>query len=191
MIRKPLLKRDIEIAQSHTLSASAAARYLGVSYLTYKKYAKLYGLHESHKNPSGKGIKKVINRGGHGLKDILDGKHPNYNHRRLKERIIHSGLLPNECGLCGYNQSRPDGKVPLQLYCKDGDRHNLKLDNLELRCFNCYYLTVGKVDAKLLIGGQIYQDDFNERLDVEGEDIDIEALQREVQEGMENGIGEP
>ena len=38
----------------------AAARYLHVSYQHYKKYAKMYGLFESHKNQSGKGIPKFL-----------------------------------------------------------------------------------------------------------------------------------
>ena len=42
----------IEDAQSQTKSNMAAARWLGVSYLTYRKYAKMYGLFEKHLNPS-------------------------------------------------------------------------------------------------------------------------------------------
>ena len=56
--RLVLTKKMIEDAQSQTKSNMAAARWLGVSYLTYRKYAKTYGLFEKHLNPSGVGIKK-------------------------------------------------------------------------------------------------------------------------------------
>ena len=39
-----LTKKMIEDAQSQTKSNMAAARWLSVSYLTYRKYAKMYGL---------------------------------------------------------------------------------------------------------------------------------------------------
>ena len=39
-----LTKKMIEDAQSQTKSNMAAARWLSISYLTYRKYAKLYGL---------------------------------------------------------------------------------------------------------------------------------------------------
>ena len=39
-----LTKKMIEDAQSQTKSNMAAARWLSVSYLTYRKYAKIYGL---------------------------------------------------------------------------------------------------------------------------------------------------
>jgi transcriptional regulator with XRE-family HTH domain len=54
----PLLENDIREAQSKSLSAHDAARKLGISYNTYKKYAKSYGIFENLKNPFGIGIIK-------------------------------------------------------------------------------------------------------------------------------------
>ena len=34
---------------------------------------------------------------------------------------------------------------------KDGDKTNHKLDNLQLLCYNCYYLTVDNVVGKRVI----------------------------------------
>ena len=51
-------KKMIEDSQAVTKSNSAAARWLGIHYLTYRKYAKIYGLWERHLNPEGVGIKK-------------------------------------------------------------------------------------------------------------------------------------
>ena len=53
-----LTKNMIVNAQENTPSARQAALWLGVTYNTYKKWAKYYGVFEDHKNQSGKGIKK-------------------------------------------------------------------------------------------------------------------------------------
>ena len=41
---RPLLESEIKAAQEKSRSAFEAARSLGVSYNTYKKYAQLYGI---------------------------------------------------------------------------------------------------------------------------------------------------
>ena len=67
-----LTKKMIEDAQSQTKSnMRPAARWLGVSYLTYRKYAKIYGLFEGHLNQSGVGIKKGYGRWIKSLDQIL------------------------------------------------------------------------------------------------------------------------
>jgi len=38
-----------------------------------------------------------------------------------------------------------DGKVPLVLDFKDGDRKNHKYDNLRMLCFNCSFLLNGNL----------------------------------------------
>lgn len=176
---RPLLKRDIEAAIANSMSAAGAARYLGVNYITYRKYAKLYGLFQT--NPTGKGIKKVSRKGAAGLDTILGGQHPNYSHRRLKERLVRAGMLKNECYLCGYKETRPDGRGPFILNCIDGDQQNLKLENLELRCFNCWFLTTGRLDPKTVIGAITKQQDAIQALP---EGTDIEELQREALEEL-------
>ena len=75
MPSKLLTKEDIQRAMNVTRSNRAAARYLHVTYNTYKKYAKLYKnedgitLLEAHKNQEGKGIPKRRKPNG----DIFDG----------------------------------------------------------------------------------------------------------------------
>ena len=41
-IRRPLLQAEIELAIKNSQSAKGAARFLGVSYNTFKKYGKMY-----------------------------------------------------------------------------------------------------------------------------------------------------
>jgi len=58
---RPLLESEIKGIQKKARSAAEAAKLLGVSYNTYKKYAKQYGIFEDLKNPFGLGIRKGTN----------------------------------------------------------------------------------------------------------------------------------
>ena len=57
---KPIPKGKIEWAIQNTKSIRAASKFLGVSYNTFKKYAKMYDLFEQNNNPSGIGTIKVV-----------------------------------------------------------------------------------------------------------------------------------
>jgi hypothetical protein len=51
-----------------------------------------------------------------------------------------------ECESCGFNEVRViDGQMPILLSQKDGNRENYDIDNLEVLCYNCYYLISGNV----------------------------------------------
>ena len=54
--RKVITKNMLLRAQENTVSAAEASRWLEVSYNTYKKWAKYYGVFEQHKNQEGVGI---------------------------------------------------------------------------------------------------------------------------------------
>ena len=146
--RRPLLKKDIEEAQRNSLSAAGAARILGVSYATYKKYARSYDIHEQHVNQGGKGIPKPNAQGKRfALSDILEGKHPTYNVKSLQQRLIKGGYMDEQCTLCSFEERRiTDFKIPLMLIFKDGDRTNHLLENIYLLCYNCAFLTVGELN---------------------------------------------
>ena len=58
--RKVITKNMILRAQGETSSNMAASRWLEVSYNTYKKWAKYYGVFERLKNQAGVGIKKGL-----------------------------------------------------------------------------------------------------------------------------------
>ena len=57
---RPILESQIKAAQAASRGAFEAARTLGISYNTYKKYAKMYGLFENLKNPYGYGINRAV-----------------------------------------------------------------------------------------------------------------------------------
>ena len=138
---KPLLESEIKDAQKKARSAMEAARVLGVSYNTYKKYARKYGIFEDLKNPDGTGIRKGYNikRGKYSLDDLIAGKYPDYPVWKLKSRLLLNVYMFEKCSCCGFEEKRlSDGKVPLVLDFIDGDTKNYKLDNLRMLCPNCY-----------------------------------------------------
>ena len=98
---KPLSKQLIIGAINKTKSNRAAARYLGVSYIHYKKWAKNYepteegypDLFEQHKNQSGKGIPKHLTSAKQSqwsVADILDGTiaSTHFNPEELKKKLV-------------------------------------------------------------------------------------------------------
>ena len=157
MLPKPLSKEDIVRAMKVTLSNKAAARYLHVSYIHYKRFAQNFTdettgrtLFEMHKNQSGKGIPKFItNRGKEpALLDVIEGRVPieSYTPEKLKRRLLQEGYLYEYCNKCNFSERRViDYKIPLLLNFKDGNKKNWNIDNVELLCYNCYFLYVGDV----------------------------------------------
>ena len=146
---------------ANSKSNRGAAFFLNVSFNTYRKYASYYidiesglSLFELHKNQSGKNIPKgsVIQNGYYKLDDILEGKHPDYNPKKLKRRLIQQCILEEKCARCGFEERRVfDYSVPLLLDWIDGDMTNHKRENVQLLCYNCYYLTVDNVAGKKLM----------------------------------------
>ena len=139
---KPIPKSRIEWAIKSTLSIGAAARYLGIAYNTFKKYAIMYDLFEQNKNQRGKGITTKGNTGwGVKIQDLFDGKNPNYPHWKLQERVVRDGYLKQECNNCGFDDYREsDMRGPYLICFLDGDPKNHSLDNLYLLCYNCFYI---------------------------------------------------
>ncbi len=153
---KPLSKEMILAAMGKTKSNRAAARYMNVSYIHYKRWAKLYeskthdNLFEQHKNQSGKGIPKFLKGNGKepALIDIIEGRidSSSFSPDKLKYRLITEGHLLEECGACGFQERRVlDYKMPLLLHFKDNNKKNYRKENIELLCYNHYFLTVGDI----------------------------------------------
>ena len=147
-------ENDIRYAMENTKSNSEAARFLKVSFTTYKKYAKMYidsatdtTLWELHKNQAGKGIRKnVVNArsGPYTIDKILTGEHPNYPTWKLRNRLLALGIFKENCACCNYEERRmTDDTTPLLLDHIDGDVTNHQVENLQMLCLNCYYMQVG------------------------------------------------
>jgi len=152
---KPILKDDILRAMKMTKSNQSAARYLGISYVHYKRYAKTYvdeetskTLFEKHLNPMGRGIRKHLGGKDPDLKGLMDGEIfvKSYSLNRYKDRLIQNGHIEEKCNSCNFNEQRVnDYKAPLLIHFKDKNKMNWRIDNIELLCYNCYFLHIGNV----------------------------------------------
>ena len=188
---KPLSKEQILAAQAKTKSNMAAARYLHVSYQHYKRYAKTYNLFDSHKNQSGKGIPKFLKgtkKMPHML-EIIEGRiaASSFDPNKLKYSLIEQGYLLEECAVCSFKERRVmDYKMPLLLHFKDNNSNNYSLDNIQLLCYNHYFLTVGDIfndkDIKQI---ETKQEHFGTSENVEWE-VDDYHLQRLKELGLED-----
>ena len=163
---KPISKEQILAAMSQTLSNKAAARYLHVSYTHYKRWAKTYdateegynNLFEQQLNQAGKGIPKFLRSNGKepALIDIIEGKidASSFSPEKIKYRLITEGHLFEECNVCKFNERRvSDYKIPLLLNFKDNNKKNYRKENIELLCYNHYFLTVGDIFTDKQIKG--------------------------------------
>lgn len=155
--KRDLTEAVIRNAMKHTQSNFQAARYLNVTIDTYRKYARLYidqetgkTLYDLHINNSGKGIKRVSWRHDISIEKINEimssDSYRAINQQKLKGRLIYEGILRMECYNCGHHEKRVvDYKQPLILSFKDGNKNNWKIENLEMLCYNCYFLYVGNL----------------------------------------------
>ena len=181
---KPLSKEMIVAAQAKTMSNMGAARYLHVSYQHYKRYAKLYGLFEDHKNQSGKGIPKFLKSKGKepALLDIIEGRvsAASFTPAKIKYRLIEAGYLLEQCSMCGFQERRVlDYKMPLLLHFKDNNKSNYSKENTELLCYNHYFLTVGDIftekDVKQIESHQEHHG-TSEKIEFEIDDYHLQRL---------------
>ena len=153
--QKIITKEQFLNAMKMTKSNMSCARYLGISYMHYSRYAKSYIDEESgktlfdlHKNQAGKGIRKHLGGKDPDLKSLMDGELyvKSYNLNRYKDRLIQEGYIEEKCNSCGFTEQRVhDYKSPLLIHFKDKNKENWRIENIELLCYNCYFLYIGDV----------------------------------------------
>jgi hypothetical protein len=146
-LAKPLTKEEILDMQKVSTSAHEVARKLGVTYPTYKKYAKMYGVHTLINYPPPKGVRPTgclvnPNKGKYPIEEILQSKWPDFPIHRLKDKLIRSGKKDSCCEQCGFKERRiTDGKIPLLLNFEDGNSKNHSIENLKILCYNCTFVS--------------------------------------------------
>ena len=153
--QKIITKEQLLNAMKMTKSNMSCARYLGISYMHYSRYAKSYideksgkTLFDLHKNQAGRGIRKHLGGKDPDLKALMDGELyvKSYNLNRYKDRLIQEGYIEEKCNSCGFTEQRVhDYKSPLLIHFKDKNKENWKIENIELLCYNCYFLYIGDV----------------------------------------------
>lgn len=134
------MEEQYRLACETSLTMAEAAAKLGVHFNTFKTHAKKFGLYNPNQGGKGKSKPKVDGAGKFPLSDILDGKYPEYQTFKLKNRLIAEGLKQNICEECGISEWQ--GKsLKCELDHIDGDRTNHRLENLRILCPNCHSQT--------------------------------------------------
>ena len=153
--RRIITKKMIEDSQLVTKSSAAASRWLGVNYLTYRKYAKIYGLFEQHLNQRGVGIKKGYGKYRKPLDELLAlDRKIRLTKRYLKKRLVEENWVEEACSSCGYNEMvMTKDNVALLIDYIDDNTRNTKLENIRLLCPNCYLSYNGHMPSS----GQFYK----------------------------------
>ena len=121
-------------------SMSAAAAEIGIHFNTFKKRAIELNCYKP--NQSGKGVTKARMEGNGKipLEEILEGKHPQYQTFKLKNRLFQIGLKQNRCEECGISEW--NGKpIACELDHINGKRTDHRLENLKVLCPNCHSQT--------------------------------------------------
>lgn len=154
-----LTEADVRYVMSCTNSNRHAASFLRMDIDTWKKYASMYmdsesgkNLYELHMNSHGIGISKrgSVKTPKETIEQILQ-KNPKgkIGYKTLKRILIRDGIKPECCALCSFDERRiTDYTVPLVLVFIDGDKLNTTIENMQLICFNCFYLTIGNLSTK-------------------------------------------
>jgi hypothetical protein len=157
---KHITKEDCLRAMKQTRSIMAAARYLNCSYQHLKPFMKAYkdeetglSLFDLHKNQCGKGIPKFMSHTPFGRKhpaieEVVNGNADasSFTPDKLKFKMVEAGYMIEQCYWCGFDEKREaDGKIPLIMFFKDGNKHNYRDGNCQLSCYNCYFLRLGNV----------------------------------------------
>ena len=115
-------------------------REAGGNYDQLKKYIKELNLDVSHFKGRGwnaglQGIGKPIIP----LEKILTTE-SYFQSYKLKNRLFSANLKPKHCENCKWARKTTDGYLPLELHHINGDRHDNRIENLEILCPNCHSL---------------------------------------------------
>lgn len=114
-----------------------ACRKLNLPGTTFKRRA--ISLNVYKPNQGSKGCKKKA-RSKITIDDLNNDKFSNYQTFKLKQWLLKNNLKENKCEICGISEwnNKP---LNCQLHHIDGNKHNNKLENLQILCPNCHSQT--------------------------------------------------
>ena len=128
---------DIREAIETSATMSEAAKKLGMPFSTFKRKAgDLY-----KPNQGAKGTSKRYGGDKIPTKEILEGKHPQYQTNKVKKRYLEEGLLENKCAWCGIKDEWNGKPITLQLDHINGINNDHRLENVRILCPNCHSQT--------------------------------------------------
>lgn len=128
----------VDIVNNSSTMSEACAK-IGIHFNTFKRKATKLNCYKP--NPGGKGNKKdwMSNR-GICLNEILEGKHPQYQTFKLKNRLYSEGIKTNQCEICNIN-SWNNMSIQCELDHINGNSSDHRLENLRILCPNCHSQT--------------------------------------------------
>lgn len=134
-------------AVKSSLSYAEVIRKLGLkttgsNYDTVKRKIKELNLDISHMTNQGwnTGKRFRIIKPAQPLQEILVKDSTFINSNNLRKRILKEQIKEYKCECCG-NSLWLNQKIPLELHHINGDRHDNRIENLQLLCPNCHALT--------------------------------------------------
>lgn len=132
-------KKDLIFECAKAISMQEAARNLGLTFSTFRRYAKRAGCYKPNMGLKG-GQRRRPSAVAYPLSDILLGLYPNYSTYKLKNRLLAEGLKEYRCEICGLFEWL--GKyIALELHHLNGKRDDHRFKNLQLICPNCHSQT--------------------------------------------------
>jgi len=146
-----LTEAEIRYAMEHTFSNSDAAKFLHISCPTYNYYAKQFIDAESGKSlfdlqkSKYRTVKRTPTNKAN-IDDILAGKKPKTRVSLVKSLIIESGIMIDQCSICGHDERRLiDNESATILTHLNGNMRDHRRENITLTCPNCYFLYYGNI----------------------------------------------
>lgn len=114
----------------------------GSNYDTVKRKIKELNLDISHMTNQGwnTGERYRIIVPARPLKEILVKNSTFINSNNLRKRLLKENIKEYRCECCG-NTIWLNHKIPLELHHINGDKHDNRIENLQLLCPNCHALT--------------------------------------------------
>ncbi len=129
----------IEICKNSSTMSEACSK-TSYHFNTFKRKAVLLGCYLPNQGSKGLSRPKTEGRGLIPLNEILEGKHPQYQTFKLKNRLFKLGIKENICEECGISEW--NGKeIKCELDHVNGDSKDHRLNNLKILCPNCHSQT--------------------------------------------------
>jgi len=132
------IENSIKKACIDHLSMAQACASIGMNKNTFIFHAKRLGCYKP--NQGGIGIIKQYQDRSIALKEILEGKHPQYQTNKLAKRLLKENIKEHRCENCNTKEWLGN-PIPLELHHIDGNSSNHALNNLQFLCPNCHTLT--------------------------------------------------
>lgn len=135
-----LIKAVLATTSTRQVLIRLGLREAGGNYAHIKRQIRTLGLSTQHFTG------KIWNKGKKTglmprskIEDILI-KDSTFQSFKLRNRLFYEKLKERKCELCGWARQSDDGRIPLELDHKNGDRYDNRLENLRILCPNCHSL---------------------------------------------------